>query len=404
MNSSSLPDIPALSTQRMLDLCPNVIYVYDVVEQRNVYANREIGVVLGYTAKEIQAMGKAMFVTLMHPDDLARLPQHHARLAAAADEEVYEIEYRMRHRDGEWRWLVSRDVIFARSADGTIKQYLGIVDDITAKRHALDWAQRALNMAPMLIYVYDIQNQRNVYENGQIGDMLGYDGEDLRDMGEIMLQTLMHPDDFADLPQIHDKILSSQDTDVLVLDYRMRHKNGNWIWLRDHVRVFIRDQEGKVAQYMGAMQDISEQKRDEVERVALQQQVIDAQQIALRELSTPLIPLTDDVMIMPLIGTIDSQRAQLVMETLLEGVANYHATYVILDITGVQVVDTHVANALLRAAQAIKLLGSQTILTGIHPAMAQTLVGLGIDLSQIMTRNTLQAGIAFVLERSKRAG
>jgi rsbT co-antagonist protein RsbR len=102
-------------------------------------------------------------------------------------------------------------------------------------------------------------------------------------------------------------------------------------------------------------------------------------------------------MVMPLIGAIDSNRAQQVIETLLAGVASSGATSAILDITGVQIVDTQVANALLRAAQAVKLLGARVVLMGIRPEIAQTLVGLGLDLSGIVTRATLQSGIAFAL-------
>jgi rsbT co-antagonist protein RsbR len=143
--------------------------------------------------------------------------------------------------------------------------------------------------------------------------------------------------------------------------------------------------------------DITGQRQAEAERITLQEEVIAAQQASLRELSTPIIPLTDHVVAMPLIGTIDSSRAQQVIETLLDGVATTRATTAILDITGVQVVDTQVANALLRAAQAVKLLGAQVIITGIRPEVAQTLVGLGLDLSTIVTRSSLQSGISFAL-------
>ena len=97
------------------------------------------------------------------------------------------------------------------------------------------------------------------------------------------------------------------------------------------------------------------------------------------------------------LNRIDSNRAQQVIETLLAGVAASRAATAILDLTGVQVVDTQVANALLRAAQAVKLLGARVVLTGIRPEIAQTLVGLGLDLSGITTRATLQSGIAFAL-------
>jgi anti-anti-sigma regulatory factor len=100
---------------------------------------------------------------------------------------------------------------------------------------------------------------------------------------------------------------------------------------------------------------------------------------------------------MPLIGTIDSGRAQMVLETLLEGVARYQASLAILDITGVVTVDTQVAQALVGAARAVRLLGAQVMLTGIQPQIAQTLVHLGVDLSGIQTQGSLQAGIAAAL-------
>ncbi|NJP05466.1 MAG: GAF domain-containing protein [Chloroflexaceae bacterium] len=125
------------------------------------------------------------------------------------------------------------------------------------------------------------------------------------------------------------------------------------------------------------------------------QEVIAAQAETLRKLSSPLIPISDHVMIMPLIGTIDEQRAGQIMETLLIGVQQRRAAVVILDTTGIEVIDTQIANVLLQAAQAARLLGARVVLSGVQPRIAQTLVELGIDLSQIVTHRTLQASIAY---------
>jgi rsbT co-antagonist protein RsbR len=140
------------------------------------------------------------------------------------------------------------------------------------------------------------------------------------------------------------------------------------------------------------------------EREALQQQIIDSQQSTLRELSSPLIPLSDSVVLMPLIGTIDSMRAQTIMETLLEGVAQHQATIAIVDITGVSVVDTQVANALIQAAQAVRLLGARVVLTGIGSTMAQTLVHLGADMQTLETRGSLQSAVGWALNTVRAAG
>jgi predicted ATPase/anti-anti-sigma regulatory factor/tRNA A-37 threonylcarbamoyl transferase component Bud32 len=133
---------------------------------------------------------------------------------------------------------------------------------------------------------------------------------------------------------------------------------------------------------------------EEIQR-RLQEEVIHAQKTALAELSTPLIPLSDQILIMPLIGTIDSQRAEQVMSTLLHGTQTFHVQVVIIDITGVPVVDTGVASSLIQSAQAIRLLGAQTFISGIRPEVAQTLVGLGVELSGIQTHGSLQQSISY---------
>ncbi|MGQ9627999.1 MAG: STAS domain-containing protein [Anaerolineae bacterium] len=119
----------------------------------------------------------------------------------------------------------------------------------------------------------------------------------------------------------------------------------------------------------------------------------------IQALSTPIVPISEEILILPLVGSIDTRRAGQIMESLLEGINHYQAETVIIDITGVPVVDTSVANHLLQAAQAARLLGAQVILVGISPEIAQTIVELGIDLSEVVTRRNLQQGIAYAMKR-----
>jgi anti-anti-sigma regulatory factor len=138
-------------------------------------------------------------------------------------------------------------------------------------------------------------------------------------------------------------------------------------------------------------------RRAEAEQLRLQEAIIQIQAATLEQLSTPLIPISDHIMIMPLIGALDSRRIQQVLETLLHGLAAGHAQVAILDITGVSVVDTQVAAGLIRVARSAQLLGAQVMLTGIRPEVAQTLVGIGADLNSIVTHSTLQRGVAAAL-------
>lgn len=120
----------------------------------------------------------------------------------------------------------------------------------------------------------------------------------------------------------------------------------------------------------------------------------------IAQLAAPVVPLFEGVLLMPLVGTIDSRRAQHVMEHLLSSIAEQMADVVIIDITGVPMVDTAVANYLLQTIRAARLLGAQVIITGIRAAIAQTMINLGIDLGDVRTRSTLREGINTALELS----
>ncbi|UTR08723.1 RsbT co-antagonist protein RsbRA [Evansella sp. LMS18] len=126
------------------------------------------------------------------------------------------------------------------------------------------------------------------------------------------------------------------------------------------------------------------------------------QKMALKELSAPLIPVFDKISVMPLVGTIDTERAKLIMENLLEGVIEHRAQVVLIDITGVPVVDTMVAHHIIQASEAVRLVGAQCILVGIRPEIAQTIVNLGIDLSNFPTKSSLKKGMESALELTKR--
>jgi rsbT co-antagonist protein RsbR len=150
-----------------------------------------------------------------------------------------------------------------------------------------------------------------------------------------------------------------------------------------------------------SFENVTERKRAEeaLRQTMLQEEKIHAQQVALEELSTPMIPITDRIVVMPLVGAIDSRRAQQVMDSLLYGVADTRAETAIIDITGVSVVDTQVANALVRAAVSVQLLGARVMITGIRPEVAQTLVGLGVDLRGINAYGTLSSAIATAMAK-----
>jgi rsbT co-antagonist protein RsbR len=129
------------------------------------------------------------------------------------------------------------------------------------------------------------------------------------------------------------------------------------------------------------------------------QQREDQLRAVIQELSTPIIPIYRGVLVLPLVGAIDSMRSQEITERLLEEIVRQQADIVIIDITGVSVVDTSVANHLIMTAQAVNLLGSRVIFTGISSTIAQTIIQLGVNLGDVVTLSNLQAGMQFALEQ-----
>lgn len=131
-------------------------------------------------------------------------------------------------------------------------------------------------------------------------------------------------------------------------------------------------------------------------------QVIARQQEEMLELSTPVVKLWDGILALPLIGTLDSARTQVVMETLLNAIVASNSRVAIIDITGVPTVDTLVAQHLLKTITAARLMGAECIISGVRPQIAQTIVHLGINLSDIVTKSKLSDAFTLALERSGR--
>ncbi|NKZ08263.1 STAS domain-containing protein [Actinomadura latina] len=133
---------------------------------------------------------------------------------------------------------------------------------------------------------------------------------------------------------------------------------------------------------------------------AAREQVIADQMEQLMELSTPVVKLWDGILGVPLVGTLDSARTQVVMETLLERLVETGSRFAVLDITGVPAVDTEVAQHLLKTVMAARLMGTECVISGIRPQIAQTIVALGIEFGEIATKATLADALAYALEKS----
>jgi rsbT co-antagonist protein RsbR len=161
----------------------------------------------------------------------------------------------------------------------------------------------------------------------------------------------------------------------------------------------IRDESRRTVALASIIRDVTAQKRAEAAQQELQQEIIETQRQTLQELSTPVIPVMDRILVMPMVGNIDSARAKDVTRALLAGISEHRAKFVILDVTGVPIMDSGVVNHLNKTIHAARLKGAYTIVTGIADAVAETIVDLGIDWGAIDARRNLQTGLVTALNK-----
>ncbi|WP_437279674.1 PAS domain S-box protein [Sorangium sp. So ce375] len=165
----------------------------------------------------------------------------------------------------------------------------------------------------------------------------------------------------------------------------------------------MRTDGGQIHGVVCVARDLTESKRAEEERWRLRE-AVHRQAILVEELSTPIIPITDTIMVVPLVGSLDEQRLSRMTESLLQALSARSASVVILDITGVRTVDQQAVHGLIRSVGSARLLGARVLLSGIRPDVARVLVGLGADLDGVATFGSLQSGIVHALRGAAANG
>lgn len=297
--------------QRIAEAIPGIVYIYDLAEGRNIYINHQVSQILGYTAQEIQTLGSQVLSLLVHPDDFVNISAAHQQLPTVSDGEVLEVEYRMKHASGKWRWLLSRDTIFSRNPDGLPKQILGTAQDITQRKEmeaALQEANQELEIrvqertnelsnAIRLLRLANSQLQQELVRRKQIETalreseeryalavsagkvgvwdwnieteeiyldpivkaMLGYTDYEISDID--VWRKLFHPDDKERMVMAATAHLQGL-TPEFTLEHRMLHKDGSIHWFLARGTA-IGDSSGKLYRMTGTATDITKRKQAE---------------------------------------------------------------------------------------------------------------------------------------------
>lgn len=330
----------------------------------------------------LDAAPQAGLTPLIHPDDRAAFDEAWGRMSAAS--EPMDIDLRLKTAGGVFkhfqctaRWVPERGEVYGALEDAEER----IGHEIRLR------LLRAINdNLPVCLWAID-----------DTGDFIFQDGKGLEGLG-------LKPGAF--LGQNMFKMYPEENTAEVrraltgEKSYFMNELGGrHWeAWYLP-----MQNERGDVTHVAGVTLDITDAKSTELE-LRSKLELIQKQQQVIRLLSTPVIQVWDRVLTMPLVGMFDSVRAADVMESVLREVVRTRARYAILDLTGIDAMDTATADHLLKLSKAIKLLGAEGIITGIHPAIAQTMIGLGVDLTSIVTRSTLREGLEHCIQKMSREG
>ncbi len=248
--------------RRVIETTPNLLYIYDLAEKRNIYMNRETRAFFGYGPEEVQTLGWFSSQSPFHPDDLPVIEAHREALSKAGEGDVRGMEFRARHASGEWRWLTSHEVVFARSPEGAVTQILGSAQDITQRKRmeealgesVASYKALAENL-PGIVYRSFPGGQGMLFFNEMLESITGYTSGELASRGIFGMEPLILEEDRQRVAAAVGNALKERKP--FEVSYRLRHKNGSTKHCFEHGRP-IYDEGGEFLHVEGVIFDTTE--------------------------------------------------------------------------------------------------------------------------------------------------
>jgi PAS domain S-box-containing protein len=193
--------------QRIADTTPNILYIYDIEEYRNIYCNQGITTILGYTDSEIKGMGSLLLDVVVHPDDLTRIKEHYQQVRGSKSEDLFVIEYRMRDIHGKWKWFYSQETVFFRNVDQTVKQVIGAASDISQLKETEIRLHSSLSEKEMLLREVHHRVKNNL---GLVDSLLSMQARYINDV-EALKSVSDSQKRIHAMSLIHEQLYQSQD-------------------------------------------------------------------------------------------------------------------------------------------------------------------------------------------------
>jgi diguanylate cyclase (GGDEF)-like protein/PAS domain S-box-containing protein len=254
--------------QKLTNTVPQILYIFDLSDNKSLYLNQRSIEILGYSPEEIRTWKHEFLIDHFHPEDQHLCYSLPNRFDHLQDDEILSSEYRFRHKNGEWRWLNSREIVFQRDTKGKPLQVLGSVTDITARKQAeialqslSNRLQHLLTSSPGIIYSCQPQGNYGVsYISENVKTVLGFDAETFLNNPHYFWYSRIHPEDLATITNAIQRLFQQGE---ITLEYRFLHSDKTYHWIYDQAKL-LKNALGQPTEIVGYIIDISDRKRSEL--------------------------------------------------------------------------------------------------------------------------------------------